>query len=405
MKSHPLAPCLALDEVYGQGTCFNPRPTFGDQIWYVADQMIRDCGAQIAQTDPGTTPYVCARALASEACCSLLEQAGHTVSNNAAYYTSEAEYLSILQDWASAGKTVAFQYLPPDSEVAASCFWIRPQYLSDLNNKAYLEDYVPAGHAPRRRLITPKEVLSLKIGNVPVVLKVASRWGGGGGDDVVLATSEDDLKRAARLFAHEMVVVEEFLEIERNVCVNVASVGDEIRFIGTADQIVTEQGKFQGNWLGPHESDDEPSRLAHEIMRKAMNRGYYGFAGFDIAVTKDGRVLCYDLNFRMNSSTRPLMIYDSVQRKFGAGTVGHLTALKYAGHFSAMCAATEKAIRGEVLIPLSVHDPNFSPHPNPISRISALVIGPDRDAVLRAHRWLSELGFESPFVPRRRAAA
>ena len=48
----------------------------------------------------------------------------------------------------------------------------------------------------------------------------------------------------------EQIVVEEVLEIVRNPCLNFAVMPDgEVRYLGFADQDISPEGKYRGNWI------------------------------------------------------------------------------------------------------------------------------------------------------------
>lgn len=69
---------------------------------------------------------------------------------------------------------------------------------------------------------------------------------------LAIATRKEHLLWATRFFAAcQSVVVEEFLRVKKNFCVQFAkTIKGEIRYLGTTEQITNAAGIYVGNWQG-----------------------------------------------------------------------------------------------------------------------------------------------------------
>jgi hypothetical protein len=183
--------------------------------------------------------------------------------------------------------------------------------------------------------------------------------------------------------------------MERNLCVNYAIFADgRIEYLGAAEQIISDQQRYLGNWLEP--AGTEPPLLIQagfQLMRKAYQQGYRGFAGFDAAIGKDGSFRIYDLNFRFNGSTVPLLLYDDLARSTGLA-VAKYSGWKHKGSFDGMLRSLRQAIADYPLFPFCIFDParcheNYTAEPS----ISALLFGISQEDIVEKEHQLGALGF------------
>jgi hypothetical protein len=97
--------------------------------------------------------------------------------------------------------------------------------------------------------------------------------------------------------------------LECSVCLHfVVAIDGDIRYLGAAEQVVDAAGRWQGNWITNEAAPSVAVAAGYEIMRRAVLRGYIGFAGFDVACCADGRLRVLDLNFRVNGSTTAVFL-------------------------------------------------------------------------------------------------
>lgn len=385
-SARPVRPSLTLRDVFGPEPVYNPRASFANFDWLPEDRLPEPATGGVLPV-AGGTPTICSAAAATPAGLDLLAEAGLPDPGPRLIYTDRAEYGRRIAEVVAEGRPIVVQHLHRPAEIPADAHWVPRELLAYLNNKGNLAELVPARAVPPRKLIAPMELFELtgKPSCLPLAVKAASGRTSGGGGGVVLARSPDDLYRAARKFAGcRHVVVEEFLDFQESFCLNFAATADrQIRYLGAGEQIVTEAGGYRGNWFG-HDCrlPAEAVELGREIMHRAADRGYRGFAGFDAAVLPDGGVKVFDLNFRLNGSTKGLFYYDGVQQAFGAPAVSLLCGLRGEGSFTEMCDAARGALHRGVFVPLSTYDPAAVAGCPGSPAVSGLLLGESRRDVL-----------------------
>ncbi|NQT15274.1 MAG: hypothetical protein HQ582_21135, partial [Planctomycetes bacterium] len=380
-----IQPRITLSDVFGPEPVFNPRGSFHGYGWLHRELSTREFATGGVLSTAGSTPTICSSAVASPAGLDLLADAGLPPAGPLLTYTDEAEYSRRIAEVIEAGKPIVMQHVQRSDETPPESYWMARSLLAFLNNKGNLAELAPQEALPSRRLVKPTELAALARthGNLPLAVKAATNRSTGGGFAVILARSPDDLNRASKEFGGcRRVVVEEFLDIRENFCLNFAATDREIFYLGAAEQVVDAAGAYRGNWYEPHRQPPaEAVRLGREIMRQAALRGYRGFAGFDMAVLFDGRVKVFDLNFRLNGCTKVLLLYEGVRRAFGARCIGRGCSFQAAGSFLAMCNAARAAFQERVLLPLVTYDPAAIPVPTGAPMLWALVLGEDRPEV------------------------
>jgi hypothetical protein len=175
------------------------------------------------------------------------------------------------------------------------------------------------------------------------------------------------------------VVVEEFQPFERTMCVNwAADASGNLHYIGSAEQVVDDEGAFLGSWIGSGlDAPESAIAIGREIMARAVARGYYGIAGFDMGVLADGRVLVFDLNFRLCASTPALLWLPFLLERKG-GLVARMATMTFPSGFDRMCSVAAEAIRAGWLFPISAFDPAVAGWNGTPPSVRGLVLGRDR---------------------------
>jgi hypothetical protein len=265
-----------------------------------------------------------------------------------------------------------------------------------LNNKAHLGDLVPPEHTPRRTVVAAPCLSAHHPAAAirPVVLKGATDESTGSGTNVRIAVSDRDIDLAVReLGGARQIVVEEYLPMAKNLCVQFAAQpSGEVHYLGTAEQICSNDGRYQGNWLTVDESQpNDVVRLGRHIMQRAVESGYRGIAGFDMARTADGRLLVFDLNFRFNGSTTPLLMHRVVADRWGA-SVMLKGGFQFHGPRKRLLDNLRTAAEEHWLLPLAVQIPHEAADP---PRITACTLGQSRDAIRQQLQRAAELGFHA----------
>jgi hypothetical protein len=265
----------------------------------------------------GALRVLCHRDAATPAALELLELAGHVFVAEPVVYANRNEYDAILA--AARPGEVVYKHVHPPTEAPPETYAVPRDVLVRLTNKSLLHEFVEPAHLARRRTVARAE---LSVSGLPVVVKAACDESLGGGDGVRICREPADLAAAARDFAAATeVVVEEYLPILSNWCVNFGVVpGKPVRYLGAAEQIVSPEGVHQGNRIG-RTPPEEILRAADSTVRKVRDAGYRGLAGFDVVEAVDGRAIVLDLNCRLNACTVALLLREAIHEWSGTATM------------------------------------------------------------------------------------
>jgi len=387
-------PALTLADIFGSDTIYNPRASERNCEWLPPGVVIRDSLTGGALTVAGSMPTICSRAVATPAALALFDAAGLPVCPHLITYGTEAEYAERLAEAGRDGRRLVFQHLHAPGEVPDALYWIPPRLLAYLNNKANLSHLAPAEHVPRRSVVEPAELprLAELAARRPLVLKGAGPASSGGGRAVVIAHRPEDVWAGQpRLALGEQIVVEQYLEIERNYCLNFAAAGGAIDYLGGSEQVTSAVGAYHGNWLDPA---GEPPRVAidvgREIMRRAARIGYRGIAGFDMVVDRAGDLKVIDLNFRLNGSTPALLWQPALRGHLGGPWVARLLRFDFPGPLAARLSVLQESIRAGDLLPLMLFDPAECPYPAERAYAQVLLLGSSRWEVEAKRNQLSQ---------------
>ncbi|MEV2237328.1 hypothetical protein [Micromonospora sp. NPDC049891] len=381
---------LTLADIYGPGRVFLPRPSFTPYHFLPPDNALLDSISGGQLTVAGDLAVVCAGATATDWILDLLRTVGLDVAKQLIRYQGPEDLAAILRDLGTRSGSVVVQHLLPERELAVGSYWIPPRLLAALNNKANLDRLVPARHRPRREVVPREELARMRLA-APVVLKAATDLSSGAGQAVVICRHPGDLDRAAARFANcRSVVVEEYLAIRANHCVQFVITDDRIDHLGTAPQVTDDQGAYHGNWLGDEPAPADLIAVGRAVADRAARLGYRGVAGFDIVTTQDDRTLVLDLNFRLNGSTVPLLLAPGIRAAIGTPLL-RFRSWRVDASGPALRRTLGVAARSG-LIPLGVFDPAASPYPAAPGRVAGLLPGASRDEVEAVVQHLARLG-------------
>lgn len=405
-----MRPALTLRDVFGPESVFNPRASFSHYGWIPREASVLDALTGGILPAAGGCPIICSVGVATAAGLELLAAAGLPQAETLLTYASEAEYRQRIAAVIASGRPLVVQHVHRAREIPASSHLVPRRVLAFLNNKGNLGELVPSEAVPSRRLMAPKALLEPTVDPRwrPVAVKAVTDRTSGGGVAVVLARSPRDLVRAARKFAGcRQVVVEEFLHFQRTFCLNFVLAWDgRILYLGAGEQVVTRDGAYRGNWFGSgRQPPVEAIEFGHEIMRRAAGRGYRGFAGIDVGVLPGGRVKVFDLNFRLNGSTKALLFSRGVQEAFAGPSWSLLTGLQARGSFPHACDVAREAVGRGIFVPLATYDPSAVPGAVARPALSGLVLGWSRRGVLDNLKYLASRGLVSGILAEPPASA
>lgn len=381
--------------MFGRDVVYSPRVSPNACTWLPLGDYGWDLltGGQLAIS--GTTPCVCARAVCTTEARRLLNDVGLQIAEELYQYRDGSDYLQVLDRLCKHGKRIALQHVHSATDIPPENCWVAPSILSFVNNKACYRDIVDETYLPPRTIIHSRRMSEkLSSSPLPMVIKAATEESTGGGFDVFICRAKHDLREAERLFQScSRVVAEEFFEIHRNLCLNYAvTATGRIYYLGSAEQVSNTEGKYQGNWIDSQaEAPPEAIELGRDIVRTGFGYGYWGFVGIDMAVQDDGRIIVFDLNFRINGSTCALVLADAVRHHLGQAVMRSCT-LVGKGSYGEALEGVYKAMERKLLVPTASCDPAAGGY-SAVPRIQCLILGQTREEVAENQRQIAEWGF------------
>jgi hypothetical protein len=391
-----IRPAITMAEIYGPRHVYAPRahPRRSDLI--TTDGILLDglTGNQLSVL--GDMAAVASLGVITPLARELADEAGLEWTTDIHPFASEAESVGVPRALARSGMKIVINHVYPDGELPPGATWVDQSLLSHLNNKGNLGELVPSANAPWRRVVRRAAITegSLRL-PTPVVLKgVTSDSAGSGGAVRICLTPADVASAPAWMARCEHVVVEEYLSIVRSPCVNFAVMTDgEVRYLGLADQHLTPDGSYKGNWMYPGDALPAGAIAAlSSVVARGAAMGYRGIVGMDVVVTPDDRVVVIDLNFRLNGSTSGILLRESIERATGA-TVFRQRSFAADDGFDHLTTVARDFIRRGRLIPTNLYDPRAAGHRGPgvPARMTGLLLADSRadamalEAELAAH--------------------
>lgn len=391
-----LKPLLTLHKIFGPGYIVNGRGSYHNSQW-LPGQVSQDSTSGSLLAVAGEFPMTCHKDVSRASCLSILQTAGLQVGQNLLTYEDEKSYYELLQDLQKEGKRVVFNYSHLPNEFNEAQYWIKRDLLLYLNNKRNLGELVPKPYVPRRKLLSIDQLLNndeLPF-EFPYVVKAATDQPNGGGLEVVICKTPADLQQAKKLFQScSFVVMEEFLAVRRNFCVQfIQTYSGDLVYIGSAEQVITEEGKYAGNWIDMQDQPPaEAIELCKQVMEKAVSLGYWGFAGIDTVITEDNQIYIIDLNFRQNGSTVALLLKDSIINCWDIKVL-KLGKWKIRSTFVEFRLLVESLIRRKLLVPICIYNPTIQTDDKPIF-VSCVLVGNSKDEIREVERQMHAMGFE-----------
>jgi hypothetical protein len=371
---------MTLCDVIGPDSFMVKRASDRRCRWLVQDPLIRDSLAAPSLPILGGTPSLCSVFSVTPRVRRLMERAGVILPDDVRTFRDGADHRALLarlhEEWP--GSFCVQQVHPPD-EIRADRYLVPPDVLSWLNDKANLAALADEANIPLRR-IEPASWLfgDAAARDLPFVAKVVTDESTGGGHAVAVCDDEAGVNEArTRFHDARTLVIEERLTIERSFCLNFAvDRSGAVTYLGAAEEVVAPNGRHLGNWLDDRGLPPASIAICAEAMRRAAARGYVGFAGADVAITRDGRAVVLDLNLRFNASTVPLLVLDSVRARNPRPVIRARRWL-LPGTLEELEPQLERAIDAGEFVPLSIYDAPDR------AFVSGLFLGDTREEVER----------------------
>jgi len=388
---------LTLGEIFGPSHAYGPRAHPATCQWVSDDGYLLDALTCNQLCIAGDMPVVCSAGGTSALAIDLMHEAGLASADCMRLFRGEQEAIDCALDLARNGQRLVVQHAYPTGVLPAGALWVDASLLAYLNNKANLHELVPDNQRPCRATRSYAEVFADGGGPaLPIVLKVATDLSTGAGAAVAVCRDPRDVAAAAERFVGcaDQLVVEEYLPIKRNPCLHFAVMPDgAVRYLGFADQDVTDAGRYCGNWIDVGSVLARPVvDMAMAVVKRAAALGYRGVVGIDMAMLDDGQTRVLDLNFRINGSTAAVLLAPSIQNQLGPGLI-HLRSFANADPIEQSLAVVREAIRADRLIPLAIFDADAAGYPDRPARLSAMILGKTKAHILETERELATHGW------------
>ncbi|NUS72454.1 MAG: hypothetical protein HOQ05_03515 [Corynebacteriales bacterium] len=370
-----------LTDVYGMGVVSCSRPTFENTAVSAPYRDTQDILSAPPIAVAGDTPVICSAGAIEPTLLGVLRHSGMSVGEDLRPYKSESDFVDLFTQAQAHGEIIATDYPQPDSIVAPAATLNSASLIGYLNNKGKLGELTSIDFCADRRVIPSEAALTLPT-EKSWVLKAATDSANGGGFDVFIHRANAPISWPEFLNFTPEVVVEDYEHFLTNWTVHlIVGVQDEPLLLGITEQRIEHTGRFLGAHYSPETS--APTELIYEcfnVARRAAKLGYRGFAGVDAGITPAGRLIIFDLNFRINSSSCPLLALRTCRPSAldGAALSTRWTSERPIAEMLQLLSAP---INEEYLLISAGHDARLTDQPSSRSMVQAWIFGDDVDQV------------------------
>jgi hypothetical protein len=325
---------------------------------------------------------------------SLLDRAGIEVAETTLAYEDGEQAERLADGIVEQGGKLFWPYPLREGRFSSDAHLVPLNLWQGLNSKSGLAELVPPENLAKRQVVQRRALSSQRF-SAPVFLKAAGHIATGNGYAVRHCPEAGAWQDAIRWFlatdGFEQVVIEEALEVETCWCVNFAVWPDRVVPLGAAEQVFEAPGKQSGSVIDPSNAFPESGRaLVEKIGAAAAARGFLGVAGLDIGLTKDGRLIVFDPNFRLNGCTGQVLLHDSA-----AARVGLPASVQINGRTRLPFGAMSRALKGPIddgwFVPTRIIDGALHPLSDGVSLCTGFVLGADRHAAFQRSAELETL--------------
>ncbi len=381
----PLLPTLPPDAIWPSDSAFFARndlarlPLTGYSAYHIDSVTLNLMGLLAGH------PAVRHVSGATDAILRALDDAGLPGGEELLTYSTPEE----AQSHAAALRDRGFRcvsFFPLPSDLWPDAAQVVPPALWDaLNAKANLGDIVPAAHLPRRAVMTPAAARA-RIWDGPVWVKSAGPSPTGGGFAVRAVTDPDlwpaAIDALAALPDVDLLVVEDDVPLTACWAVQLGITDAGTRFGGASEQTFAAPGQQDGSLFDADRPFPAPD-LAIAVGEAARARGFRGLAGLDIGQATDGRIIVFDPNFRVTSSTSLAMFAPAAAARIGL-PVALSVDIFLTAPLGDMIAAARGPMSDGWFVPTRMLDAALFPAAQGLSRLSGFVLARDRAAAVRA---------------------
>jgi hypothetical protein len=371
--------------VFGPGAVLTARLPLSDTGANTADPHLCDAYTGPIMAIADETPVICSAGVASPCGLDLLAAAGVPMSRDIRTYRTAEDFQRLVGDVLGNDERLLCQHVHDEDEVPAAACLVEPDLLRYLNNKAHLPAIVGADGAPRRSSISPEDVAGLGV-DESWVLKVCSDDSSGGGYGVYVHQPGSAIAQPSFVQPGAELIVEEYLDLVENWCVHlcVEAIGAP-RLLGATEQLISATGAYGGSRVGGTVLPPAAAELCQAVVERARELGFIGYCGVDTGLTSSGEVKVFDLNFRINASTPPLLILNAIAASRGPSWAGRgrWQTYRHSGPLPDLVKRLEGVYPDRALVPIASYDPAFTANGSGPSLLSALLIGDDEQDLRR----------------------
>jgi hypothetical protein len=381
----PAAAARRRTSVFGPGAVLTARLPLSETGANTADPHLCDAYTGPIMAIADETPVICSAGVASPCGLDLLRGAGVPLSREIRTYRTKEDFHRLVGDVIANGERLLCQHVHDEDEVPVEACIVAPGLLRYLNNKANLPAIVGDEGAPRRTPISPEDVAGLRV-DESWVLKVCSDDSSGGGYGVYVHQAGGPIAQPRFVQPGAELIVEEYLDLVENWCVQfcVEAIGAP-RLLGATEQMISNTGAYGGSRVGGSVLPPAAVKLCGAVAERARELGFIGYCGIDTGLTSSGEVKIFDLNFRINASTPPLLVLNAIAASRGPAWEGRgrWQTYRHSGPLPDLVKRLEGVYPDGALVPIASYDPAFTANGAGSSLVSALLIGDDENDVQR----------------------
>jgi hypothetical protein len=248
---------------------------------------------------------------------------------------------------------------------------------------------------PQRQVLSHEELSEFEL-TEPVFLKAAGDAATGWGFAVRPCRDRRSFEDARRWFAQHRdrapaVLVEEWVEVLTCWCAGVVVRDDGTECFGGAEQIFSSPARQSGSMIDPEDAfPDAGKKLAVQIGEAARKRGFRGIAGLDIGIRQDERLVVFDPNFRVNSSTTQLLYHASAAARADQSVSCSFQA-RPQGSFSGLANSLGAPIDEGWFVPVLLFNGERHPLSEGAHAVTGFVLGENRANAQEAAKKLSSI--------------
>lgn len=370
-----------LTDVYGRGVTVCGRPVFGHSAVGITDRDSQDFLSAPPIAIAGETPVICSSGAVHPDLLAVLQDAWMPVGTDLRVYYSESEFAELCRKAVADGEQLAMEYPHPEHTAPAHASVKHRDVLSYLNNKINIDRLVSAPFQLARTVISREHLGAVLTEADPWVLKAATDLAHGGGFDIYIHAANTPIELPEFVDTTHEFVLEQRVDLVNNWGIQLCVLQDgTVEFIAATEQITDEAGQYLGARFGPHVTP--PEHLIEEcrqITSKAAAQGYRGFCGIDGGLTTEGKLAIFDLNFRVTSTSCPLLCLRALAQRRPEIDQKSAESAKWTSSapIHELLPILRPAIDAGQLAIVAAHDARLTDTPIPRTIIQVLIFGED----------------------------